>query len=211
MTNISILDTLRRWYPDYNITQTPKSTGILKLAKAGQAYAALDINADFYASRTYKLASDTAKGAGRLKYKMEFRRYKYRWKDLHFLVYVAGYWESEYSQVQNHYILYPRREGDIIDSESQMVDKLIVAASQHLSEINMEIWVYDRGYWTKNYRLWENVQACKWDNVILNSEMKLQLISDIEGFFDRKEDYKSFAVPWKVNKYDTKLTWDLLS
>ena len=33
----------------------------------------------------------------------------------------------------------------------------------------------------------------KWDNVILNSEMKLQLISDIEGFFDRKEDYKSFV------------------
>jgi len=86
-----------------------------------------------------------------------------------------------------------------------MVDKLIVAASRHLSEIDEEIWVYDRGYWTKNHRLWENVQACNWDNVILNSEMKLQLISDIEGFFDRKEDYKSFAVPWKVSKYDTEL------
>lgn len=41
------------------------------------------------------------------------------------------------------------------------------------------------------------MQACNWDNVILNSEMKLQLISDIEGVFDRKEDYKSFAVLWK--------------
>ena len=139
MTNIGILDALRRWYPDHSVTQTPKSTGILKLAKAGQAYAALDTNAEFYASRTYKLAADNGTGAGRLKYKVEFGRYNYRWKDLHFLVYVAKYWESEYSQVQNHYILYPRSQGDVIDGQSQMVDKLIVAASRHLSEIDEEI------------------------------------------------------------------------
>ena len=199
MINIGILDTLRKCYPDHTVTQTPKSTGVLKLAKAGQAYAALDTSTEFYASRNYKLATDNAKGAGRLKYKVEFGRYNYRWKDLHFLVYVADYWESAYSQVKNHYILYPRSEGDVIDGQSQMVDKLIMAASRHLSEIDEEIWIYDQGYWTKNHRLWENVQACKWDNVILNGEMKLQLLSDIEGFFDRKEDYKSFAVPWKVS------------
>ena len=104
--------------------------------------------------------------------------------------------------MQNHYILYPQNEGGVIDGQSRVVDKLITAASQHLSEIDDEIWVYDRGYWRKNRKLWENVQACNWENVILNSEMKHQLISDIEGFFDRKEDYESFVVPWKVSKYD---------
>ena len=67
MTNIGILDALRRWYPDHTVTETPKSTGILKLAKVGQAYAVLDTNADFYVSRNCKLVTDTAKGAGRLK------------------------------------------------------------------------------------------------------------------------------------------------
>lgn len=205
MTSIGILDALRRWYPDHTVTQTPKSTGILKLAKAGQAYAMLDTNTDFYASRTYKLATNHAKGAGRLKYKVEFGKYNYRWKDRDFLVYVADYWEFEYSQVQTHYILYPRSEGDVIDGQSQVVDKLITAASQHLSKIENEIWVYDRGYWKKSRTLWENVQACNWEDVILSSEMKDQLISDIEGFFDRKDDYKSFAVPWKVSKYDIQL------
>ena len=128
MTNIGILDALRRWYPDHTVTQTPKSTGILRLAKAGQAYAALDTNADFYASRTYKLATDTVKGAGRLKYKVKFGRYKYRCKDVHFLVYVASYWECESSLVRNHYILYPRSEGDVMNGQSQMVDKLIIAS-----------------------------------------------------------------------------------
>lgn len=207
MTSIGISDALRRWYPDHTLTQTPKSTGILKLAKAGQAYAMLDTNTDFYASRTYKLATDHAQGAGHLKYKVEFGKYNYRWKARDFLVYVANYWESENARVQNHYILYPRSEGDIINGQSQVVDKLITAASQHLSKIDNEIWVYDRGYWRKNRKLWENVQACNWEDVILASEMKDQLISDIEGFFDRKDDYKSFAVPWKVSEYNIQLTW----
>ena len=199
LTNIGIVDILRRWHPNHTITQTPKSTGILKLAKAGHADATLDI--DFYASRTYKLATNDAKGTGRLKDKVEFGRYKYRWRDLDFQVYVADYWESEYSQVRKHYILYPRSQEDVIDGRSQTVDNLITAAAQLQSEIKDEIWVYDRGYWKKNHKLWKNVQGCKWEDVILNNEMKLQLISDIEGFFDRKEDYELFAVPWKVSEY----------
>jgi transitional endoplasmic reticulum ATPase len=206
MANIGIVDTLRRWFPDHTVTQTPKWTGILKLAKAGHACATLDTNTDFYASRTYKTSTDHATGAGRLKYKVEFGRYNYRWNDRDFHVYVADYWESESCRVQNHYILYPRSEGDVIDGQSQLVDKLITTASQHLSEVDEEVWLYDRGYWRKNGNFWESVQACDWENVILNSEMKDQLISDIEGFFDRKEDYESFAVPWKVSKYDVWLT-----
>ena len=206
LPNIGILDTLRRWHPNHTITQTPKSTGILKLVKAGYADATLDTGIDFYVSRTYKPATDDGKETGRLKDKVEFGRYKYRWKDQDFQVYVADYWESAYSQVTNHYILYPRSQGDVINGRSQTVDSLITAATQRLSEIKEEIWVYDRGYWRKNHKLWKNVQGCKWENVILNNELKLQLISDIEGFFDRKEDYASFAVPWKVSEYEMPLT-----
>lgn len=205
LTNIGIVDVLRKWHPNHTITQTPKSTGILKLAKAGYAHATLDTGNDFYASRTYKLATEGAKGTGRLKDKVEFGRYKYRWQNQDFQVYVAQYWETQYSQVQNHYILYPQSHGDVIDGRSQMVDKLIIAATQHGSEIREEIWVYDRGYWRKSSKLWKNVQGCTWDNVILNDEMKLQLVSDIEGFFDRKKDYESFAVPWKVSEYGISL------
>ena len=201
LTNIGIVDVLRRWHPNHTITQTPKSTGILKLAKAGYAHATLDTSIDFYASRTYRAATDDAKGTGRLKDKVEFGRYKYRWKEQDFQLYVVDNWETEYSQVKNHYILYPQSQGDLIDGRSQTVDKLITVATQHLSEIKEEIWVYDRGYWDKSHKLWKNVQGCMWENVILNNEMKLQLVSDIEGFFDRKEDYKSFAVPWKVSEY----------
>lgn len=199
LPNVGIVDALRRWHPHHTVTQTPKSTGILKFAKAGHAHATLDTIVDFYGSRIYKPATDHPKRSGRLKDEVELGRYSYRWKEWDFHVYVADYWESEYSHVQNHYILCPRSQGDVVHGRSQVVDKLITAASQHMSEIDDEIWVYDRGYWQKNKRLWKNVQSCKWEDVILNKEMKLQLISDVEAFYDRKEDYGSFAVPWKVS------------
>ncbi|KAL8943580.1 MAG: hypothetical protein Q9211_000934 [Gyalolechia sp. 1 TL-2023] len=193
---ISILEALRRHYPHCTVTQTPKSTGILKLAKAGRASATLDTaNSNFYASRKYKPSKDGA--PGRLKYTVDFGKYDYCWNDEYFQIYVADYWESEYSHVHLHWIVYPRKEDDIVNGQSQTVDKLIVAASKHIDHLNNEIWVYDRGYWRKNHKLWKSVQACSWDDVILNPDVKTQLIGDIEGFFDRQEEYKSFAVPWK--------------
>ena len=200
LTNMGIVDALRKWYPNHTVTQTPKSTGLLKFAKAGQADATLDTDIDCYGSRICKPATDPARQSGRLEDKVELGRYSYRWKDRDFYVYLADYWEGEYVNVNNYYILYPRSHEDVKDGRSQMADELITAASRHLSDIEEEIWVYDRGYWTKNHKLWLNVQSCKWENVVLNEEMKIQLISDIEGFFDRKEDYASFAVPWKVRQ-----------
>lgn len=200
LTNMGIVDALRKWYPDHTVTQTPQSTGLLNFAKAGQADATLDTDIDFYASRFYKPAMDPARQSGRLEDKVELGRYRYRWKDRDFHVYLADYWEGEYVKINNYYILYPRSHEDVKDGRSQMADELITAASRHLSDIKEEIWVYDRGYWTKSHKLWLNVQSCQWKNVILNEELKTQLISDIEGFFDRKEDYASFAVPWKVRQ-----------
>ena len=202
MPSVGILDTLRSRYPNHTVTQTPKSTGLLKFAKAGQAYAKLDTNTDFYASRKYKIDDESANSNGRLKDKVQFGRYDYRWGERDFHLYVADYWESAYQQVQNHYIVYPRNEADLIGGQSQVVDKLITAAAKHLNNVDDQILVYDRGYWKKSRKLWENVQACDWEKVILNREMKRQLIGDIEGFFDRKEDYESFAVPWKVCSLD---------
>ncbi len=35
--------------------------------------------------------------------------------------------------------------------------------------------------------------------------MKLQLVSDIDDIFDRKKNYESFAVLWKVSDYGISL------
>ena len=73
-----------------------------------------------------------------------------------------------------------------------------MAATKHLHKVEDEIWVYDRGYWRKSSKLWKSIKSSNWDNVIMDPGIKTKLKSDIEGFFDRKADYDSFAVPWKV-------------
>ena len=61
LTNVGIVDTLRRWYPDHLIIQTSKSTGLLELASDGQAQATLDVGADLYGSRRYNKDLDDMK------------------------------------------------------------------------------------------------------------------------------------------------------
>ena len=197
-TEIGILHALRQWYPDHFIVQTPKSTGLLKFAKVGQASARLDSSTEEYSSRYFKFSSDPAKAPGRLKDDVQLVKYDYEWDGRQFQLYATEYNEKDYGNVHNHYILCPKEEAEIVSGRSKVVDKLIVAATLHGSSVDEEIWVYDRGYWKKSHKLWQAVHASKWEQVILSSEMKAQLVDDVEGFFDRKQDYESFAVPWKV-------------
>ena len=184
------------------MTQTPRSTGLLKLAKAGYANAQLDTEDDYYSSRIFETPTDDVRDEACLIDEVQLGRYKYRWNDHEFLVYAADFRENVYNHSDNNYIVYPRQDGDIIDGRSQIVDKLITAATQHETQIEEEMWVYDRGYWDKNHNLWKTVQGCSWENVILNKETKNQLTGDIEGFFDREAEYKSLAVPWKVSEVE---------
>ncbi|KAG7006087.1 hypothetical protein G7Y79_00016g040720 [Physcia stellaris] len=196
--NVVILETLRQLYPQHTVTQTTKDTGLLEFAKAGKATAVLDTASKFYASRTWETPRDWEIGKEpRLEHDVELGRYIYGWNGHEFQVFVLQYWECLYSRVAHYYILYPQQPEYKISGGSNAIDSLIEAAARHSSEINKEIWVYDRGYWSKNRKLWENVQVANWDNVILKQEVKETLMKDVEDFFDSREDYKGFAVPWK--------------
>ena len=100
---------------------------------------------------------------------------------------------------ENHFIVYPQIKQDLVNGQSNAVDSLIETAANHNREVTEEIWVYDRGYWQKNRKLWENVQAATWENVILDEKVKKNVRSDVEAFFDEKDTYKGFSVPWKVS------------
>lgn len=208
LPNIGIIDALRSCYPDHTVTQTPFSTGLLDLAKSGQAKAILDISEDSYTSRIWNTDPDEVKLTGPWKDAVEFGKYDYQWNGHDFVVYAASYWHGDFFQ-NSFYILYPRISGDIQDGRSQIVDELIKTAAQEKPKVEDEIWVYDGGYWKKSRKLWESVSGCKWDDVILQKEVKHQLLHEIEGFFDQQRDYQSFAVPWKVRESHVLKTRDV--
>lgn len=45
--------------------------------------------------------------------------------------------------------------------------------------------------------MYDEVQKAKWDDVILNEEMKTDLVDLMDKFFDSKSTYEDLGVPWK--------------
>lgn len=99
---------------------------------------------------------------------------------------------------QIFYILYPRASSEI-DSAGHCpeTDALVLEAGKWTSQLHNEIFVFDDGRWTKSKELWKSVNGASWSDVILNPDMKKNLIEDVMGFFDNQALYKQFAVPWK--------------
>ena len=197
-TELVIVNSLRKQYPDWTVTVTPQSTGLLGFAAAGQAQAKLDRETEtpllwrFFIPATGRAASE----AGKLQDRIIFARYDYAWSGKSLIVYSARY-VDDYSIVKNDYILVKREDDHVVDGQSKAADELIAAASQYPIDLHLDVYVFDQERWTKNSDLWKSVQQSTWEDVILDKPLKDVLISDVEGFFDCKDDYKAFSVPWK--------------
>jgi hypothetical protein len=196
-TDMAIATSLRGRYPDWELTVTPSNTGLLKFAKAGMAKSELDIETDdLLAWRMHSPARNRiSQEPGTMGDSVNFGKYYYRWNDENFIVYSATF-QQGFGQVKNNYVLH-KRGHDLVDGRCKLTDDLIAAASQWSNNVHDEVLVFDQGTWTKNSELWASVQSSSWDDVILNEDMKETLVKDVEGFFDSREEYKEFAVPWK--------------
>ena len=94
------------------------------------------------------------------------------------------------------YILKEPRGGEKIQGHSRVVDALLTAIGSWQSIEPDALYVFDR-YWTKSVELWREVQKASWDKVILDADVKKELVDVCETFFDSKDTYEEFSVPWK--------------
>ena len=197
-TEIAIISSLRGRYPDWEVTVTPAyPTNLLAFAQAGQAEAKLDTKAeDFSAWRIHSPSSDrTSQNPGVMSDHVLFGKYDYTWKDQAFIVYSATF-QQGHGQAKNHYVLH-KRGHELIEGRCKVTDDLIAAAAQWSNNVHNEVLVFDQEMWTKSTELFSSVQSSSWDDVIMNEDMKETLVKDVEGFFDSREEYEEFLVPWK--------------
>ena len=195
-------NSLRKKHPDLTVTLTSLSRcDLVGFAAAGLAESKLDpaenLLVHYYVPPPKKL--DGAQGS--IQESIVFARFVYRWENHEYLVYIAeGFRDGDLGVTLNAAILKaPALERcENAESRSSATDALMLAAGEWTFALHQEIWVYDQGYWQKDKGLWENVQKADWDDVILDGEMKETLRDDIEGFFDERDAYKKFVVPWKV-------------
>lgn len=95
-----------------------------------------------------------------------------------------------------YYVLSSKHDVDA-QAHSASADRFITACGKWSKELHEEIYVFDGGYWTKNRQLWASVQTSSWDDVILDPVMKETLIKDVHGFFNSRQTYQKYSVPWK--------------
>jgi transitional endoplasmic reticulum ATPase len=124
-------------------------------------------------------------------------RFQYTWEDKEFIVYYVKWQNPFESMAKWFYVLHPRAGSEIVDGHCAATDALVLAAGKWTSQLHDEIFVYDNGYWEKSKELWKSVEGASWDDVVLNPEMKKNLIEDVQGFFDNQDIYNEYSVPWK--------------
>ena len=200
-TLLTLVDSLRRNYPDFVVTVAQESAGLIDFAEANNAEAVLHGgNEQFISERVYSTKSRrSGVAAGQLIDDVKFGSYGYKWNDEEFPV-IHAEWVDDSLFANRHsyyFILYERSKLANTETRPLPVDQLIAAATKWNKDLHEEVWVFHQETWAKSSKLWKSVEQSKWDDVILDPVMKKALIDDVEGFFDNEAEYREFAVPFK--------------
>lgn len=121
---------------------------------------------------------------------IKFGKYLLDWKNKEFVVFIVEGRDgtSPYGVTNNQYIL---------SSAVDATNTLLIEAGQWTNTLHDEVWVFDSGYWQKSKELFDSAMKSSWDDVILDSDMKDSIKSDVENFFSSRETYAKYEVPWK--------------
>ncbi|UZP41715.1 hypothetical protein NXS19_009531 [Fusarium pseudograminearum] len=187
---------LKKQYPGLELIVVPDYQCDL-LAYAGAGHATFNVihdNGDFPSSLETTVYLAPARrmdgNKGQLGAQVVFGKFLYQWESQEFVVYlVDGRDGAEaYPKVKNFYIL---------TANIHKAEQLVLATGSWASDLHDEVWVFDQGNFEKDRELWKSAQKSTWDAVILDPEMKEQLINDHISFFESKQTYKNLGVPWK--------------
>lgn len=216
---VPLVTALRQKHPEMIVTSVPGSNvNLLQFAAAGFAQAELDDDTEpvlrwrgfigpshrggsgyladsiffaRYVHGTEKPFLKTFRPETLANFQPHVHRYKYTWSNENFILYtiVLGYGSMQF-------ILKEPRGNETTMSHSSVVDQLLATIGAWLIKEEPAIYVYD-GYWTRSTKLWEEVRKAKWSDVILDPKQKKALTEVASKFFDSKDIYDEYGVPWK--------------
>lgn len=190
--DLQVVSALRAKHPDMIVTTVPGSNcNLLRFAAAGFAFAELDDKSEPVLRWTGFVGPQHRGGSGYLADNTFFARYNYTWNDENFILYTVA---VGYGMLQ--YILKEPRGGESQFSHSSVVNALLATIGAWLIKEEPAIYVFD-GYWTRSTKLWEEVKKARWEDVILDPKMKKALAQVANKFFDSKDIYDEYGVPWK--------------
>ncbi|KAK3715702.1 hypothetical protein LTR37_006927 [Vermiconidia calcicola] len=187
--DLQYVSVLREHNPGMILTCTPaNNVSLLTFAAAGFATYELDRETDSFASWRGYYPPQARSQKGSLAEAVDFAKYHYKWNNEDFILYTVG------GYIQ--YILKECRDGEHPLGPSRVTDELIKSIGDWMSSISDVVWVYDN-YWRRDHKMWTEIEKSSWDNVILDEDMKEDLTTVANKFFDSKGVYEELGVPWK--------------
>jgi AAA+ superfamily predicted ATPase len=85
----------------------------------------------------------------------------------------------------------------IIADSSQLAEDFLDAVCESSCEVRGEILVYQNGYFDKDKELFDAIKSANFDNLILSDSLKDEIKNDFEQFFNSRETYERYQIPWR--------------
>jgi AAA+ superfamily predicted ATPase len=85
----------------------------------------------------------------------------------------------------------------IIADSPQLAEDFLDAVCESSCEVRGEILVYQNGYFDKDKELFDAIKSANFDNLILSDSLKDEIKNDFEQFFNSRETYERYQIPWR--------------
>jgi AAA+ superfamily predicted ATPase len=85
----------------------------------------------------------------------------------------------------------------IIADDGRLAEEFLDAVCEWSCEVRGEILVYENGYFEKDSELFDSIKSATFDNLILRDSLKQEIQNDFVQFFNSREVYEHYGIPWK--------------
>ena len=92
---------------------------------------------------------------------------------------------------------YRGRHHWIIADDKKVAEDFFDAVCEWSCEVRGEILVYHNGCFEKNKDLFDSIKGATFDNLVLQGSLKHDIQNDFAQFFDSREIYERYGIPWK--------------
>ncbi|HEY0765497.1 MAG TPA: AAA family ATPase [Pyrinomonadaceae bacterium] len=106
----------------------------------------------------------------------------------HLMDVVLMTWYDGRCRVRHHWI---------VAEERKIAEDFFRAVCDWCCEVRGEILVFHDGYFQKDKQLFSSIKNATFENLILPYSLMQQVQNDFQQFFDSREIYERYAIPWK--------------
>ena len=85
----------------------------------------------------------------------------------------------------------------IVAESRKLAEDFLNAVCEWSCEVRGEILVYQNGLFDKDKELFDAIKSANFDNLILRDSLKEEIKSDFEQFFNSRETYERYQIPWR--------------